>query len=66
MAENQGVQLSQLTLGDLQGLSDLFESDVMDVFNVTTSLASRAVVGGTAPRALAEQLAAAEKLLNLE
>jgi argininosuccinate lyase len=39
---------------------------VVDIFEVTTSLASRAVVGGTAPRALAEQVAAAEKFLNLE
>jgi len=66
LAENKGVLLSQLTLGDLQGLSDLFESDVVDIFEVTTSLASRAVVGGTAPKALAEQVAAAEKFLNLE
>jgi argininosuccinate lyase len=66
MAENQGRQLSQLTLGDLQGLSDLFESDVVAVFDVTKSLASRDAVGGTGPRALAEQLLAAEKFLNLE
>jgi argininosuccinate lyase len=65
MAEERGVLLSQLTLDDLQGLSDLFERDVAAVFDVATSLASRAVAGGTAPEALAEQLAAAEKFLNL-
>ncbi len=65
MAEERGVLLSQLTSDDLQGLSDLFERDVDAIFDVAASLASRAVAGGTSPTALAEQLAAAERFLNL-
>jgi argininosuccinate lyase len=65
LAEEKGVPLPALTLIELRQFSDLFDQDVLDVFDVKRSLASRAATGGTAPSALAAQLEAAERLINL-
>jgi len=62
-AENQGVEITDLTLADLQGISDLFGDDVTAVFNFQSSLNSRDVPGGTSERALQAQLEAAREVL---
>ncbi len=64
-AEQQGIPLSGITLDELRQLSEMFEHDALALFDVRRSLASRTMTGGTAPEALASQLAAAEKLINL-
>jgi argininosuccinate lyase len=63
LAEEKGVALTELTVDELQSISDRFGGDVVEVFDIQASLASRAVIGGTAPEALQEQIAAAEEML---
>jgi argininosuccinate lyase len=60
MAEQEGAALDALTPAQLQMIDARFEADVSAVFDVTNSLNSRAVTGGTAAEALERQLAAAE------
>ncbi len=60
LAEQENVALDELTLAQLQTISDRFDEDVTAVFDVAHSLNSRAVIGGTAAEALERQLAAAE------
>jgi argininosuccinate lyase len=64
LAEQQGMALSELTLAQLQTLDQRFKEDVRAVFDVAHSLNSRAVTGGTAAEALADQLQAAETILG--
>lgn len=63
LAETKGVTLVDLTLAELQGISDVFGEDVTAVFNITTSLAQRNVQGGTSPEALHTQLTKAKTYL---
>ena len=65
LAENAGVPLTALTLADLQTVSAHFDETATAVFNITTSLGSRTVTGGTAPESLQAQLAAARSHLSL-
>ena len=57
--------LSKLTLAEYKKFSPLFEDDVFSI-TVKSSLAARDVVGGTAPRRVAEALAAAKKALGVK
>jgi argininosuccinate lyase len=61
VAEERQLPLSELELADLHAISEHFGPDTHTVFDVTQSLARRAVVGGTAPEALRQQLAAARR-----
>jgi argininosuccinate lyase len=63
-AENRGVDITALTLADLQGISDLFGDDVTAVFNFQASLNSRDVPGGTSEKALQQQLQKARKCFD--
>lgn len=63
LAENRGVPLTALTVTDLQSVSEKFGAEATAVLNVTTSLSSRSVPGGTAPQALQAQLEAAQAAL---
>jgi argininosuccinate lyase len=63
LAEQEGVALSDLTLAQLRTLDHRFQEDVTAVFDVTHSLNSRTVKGGTAAAALKEQLEAAERVM---
>ncbi len=65
LAEQKKIRLTDLSLADLQNISSQFGEDVESVFEITTSLANRAVIGGTAPGALLAQLAAAKTEINL-
>ncbi|WP_028536661.1 argininosuccinate lyase [Paludibacterium yongneupense] len=56
-AEGQGVDLSDLTLGTLQGFCPLIGGDVYTVLTPEGSLAQRDHVGGTAPAQVRTQIA---------
>ena len=62
-AEEQGKSLTDLTLLELQAISPLFDEDIEQVLRVETALGQRAAIGGTAPEALEEQLAAAREFI---
>ncbi len=64
LAEERGVALTALSAADLQSISQHFGKDAADVLDIQRSLASRAVTGGTAPTALAQQLQAAKSYLT--
>jgi argininosuccinate lyase len=64
LAETKDVVLTDLTLADLQSVSDWFDEGATAVFNVQTVLANRAVTGGVAPSALETQLQMAQQTLQ--
>lgn len=64
MAAQNGVPLSALTVAELQTISPLFGDDVRTVFDFGASVARRANIGGTAPSAVREQIAAAQSWLD--
>ena len=59
-----GVRLDQLPLAELQAIHPAFQADVTAVFNFEASVARRSVAGGTAPKAVQEQLEQAKRLLG--
>jgi len=63
LAESRALQISELPLADLQSISAHFEANVSAVFDFESSLASRGQRGGTSPKALREQLAAAREAI---
>ena len=64
LAEEKGVLLTDLTAADFQAISQEMGEEVTAVFDFTASLASRQMVGGTAPAALQTQLQAAQALMQ--
>ena len=62
-AIEKGVELEELSLDDLRGLSNEIETDVFESLTLEQTLATKSQVGGTAPTRVAEALAAARKLL---
>ena len=58
------ISLSQLPLAMLLECNPLFGEDVYDVFDFEESVRSRSSVGGTAPAAVALQLAEAKSLIT--
>ncbi|MPZ24293.1 MAG: argininosuccinate lyase [Dehalococcoidia bacterium] len=65
LAEQRGVSLSALDPADLRKASALFDDGVSTI-SVATSLASRDVPGGTAPRRVNEALGAARARLEAD
>lgn len=63
LAAEKGVQLSQLSLTDLQNLSQLFSEDVSKIFDFLASASARKAPGGTAPEAVRQQIEAAKALI---
>ncbi len=61
LAEDRGVSLEELPLGDMQGLEPRITEGVLSVLSVENSVASRRSFGGTAPENVA---AAAQKWLK--
>ena len=59
----RGRELADLPLEELRALSPLIGRDVYPVLTVNASLRARAVIGGTAPEAVRQQLAHAKALL---
>jgi argininosuccinate lyase len=63
LAADEHLRLSQVPLGRLRALSPLFAEDVTGVFDFERAVARRRAPGGTAPEAVAEQIAAAQAWL---
>ena len=61
--EQRGIELQDLSDGDLAAISPHLTPAVREVLSVEGSLASRDAVGGTAPVRVAEQLEAARQTL---
>ncbi len=59
-AARQQAALSALPLETLKGFSDLFDAEVIKVFDFDAAVARRKAVGGTAPEAVLEQIKAAK------
>jgi len=57
-----GASLEKLPLEELTGFSPLFAQDVFETLSVEASLRARSVTGGTAPGAVARELALAKSL----
>ncbi len=64
LAEEEEVALDELSLTQLQSVSELFGEDVSAVLRVESALAQRDVAGGTAPSAVQAQLAQAQQALE--
>ncbi|MEJ2046770.1 MAG: argininosuccinate lyase, partial [Dehalococcoidia bacterium] len=62
-AMTKGKSLAELSLSEYQEFSRLFEKDVYAI-TVESSLAARDITGGTAPKRVAQALAAARKVLE--
>ena len=62
-AQEQGKSFSQLPLGEYKKFSPLFGEDVYAI-TIESSIASRDVFGGTAPRQVEQALAAARRRLS--
>jgi argininosuccinate lyase len=62
-AIEDGVELGELPLDDLQALSSKVDRDVFECLTLKQTLATKSQVGGTAPEQVAEALASARKLL---
>ena len=60
----QGCDLADLSLADLQKFSDMIADDVYQVLTLEGSLASRNHIGGTAPTQVKQAIQVARKLLN--
>jgi len=57
IAEGRGVDLPDLSLGDMQSVHGQITQDVFNVLGVHNSVASRQSYGGTAPREVRAQIA---------
>jgi argininosuccinate lyase len=64
LAEQRGVRLDELEIGDWRSISSHFDEGIQQVFDFEQSVASRDVVGGTSPRAVKEQIRAAGQWLR--
>ncbi|HEX7588296.1 MAG TPA: argininosuccinate lyase [Anaerolineae bacterium] len=65
LAESRGVSLSELPTEEYAALAPEFGADVKQVFHFAQSVAAREVSGGTGPKAVREQIAAAKKIINM-
>ncbi len=64
LGEVRNIPITDLSLEDLQEISDLFEEDVIEAFSVKGALAARNATGGTAPEAVKKQIVEARKALS--
>ena len=56
MAESSGRQISELSIPELQGLSDKFGDDVKEVFDFEKSVERRDAIGGTSFKMVERQV----------
>ena len=63
--ESQRVQLHDLPLEKYLEFSEVFESDVLDI-SIDSSIAARAIPGGTAPKRVQQALSDAKMALGLK
>jgi len=62
-AIEKGVELGELPLDDLRGLSNKIENDVFECLTLEQTLRTKAQVGGTAPDQVAQAVASARRSL---
>lgn len=63
-AESRGAPISELPLEFLQQQHDAFDVDVKEVFDLESAVRRRAVIGGTAPKSVLDQIQRAVQLLG--
>ncbi len=63
LANQNGVSMSALSIDDYRKLSNLFDDDVLDVFDFSKSVMKRVAIGGTAPEAIKQQIELAKLTL---
>ncbi len=63
-AIEQGKDLSECTLVEMQGFDSRIEADVFDVLSLEGSVNARSIVGGTAPDQVYLQVEAGRKLIS--
>ena len=66
LADEQGVALDGLSIGDLKAIDERIDERVFDALSVAASVAARASYGGTAPQRVRQQVAAAKQRLGME
>ena len=66
LAESRGIALDRLPLEDLKAIDARIDESVYAALSVDASVAARASYGGTAPSRVAEQVAAARRVLGME
>jgi argininosuccinate lyase len=64
LAEDKGIGLTELQMGELQSITPEFDEEVAKIFDIERSLAARSATGGTGPEALLTQLAAAQAVVQ--
>ncbi|MFK7863565.1 MAG: argininosuccinate lyase [Pseudohongiellaceae bacterium] len=64
MGIEQGVDLAELSLSQLQSFSELIEQDVYEILTLEGSIAARDHHGGTAPKQVLKAIAAARSKLD--
>lgn len=64
LAEGLGVRMDQLSLMQIQGVDQRFETDVMDVFDYEKCVELRSAKGGTSRSAVLEQIVELKKALK--
>lgn len=62
--EKQGKAISDLSIGELQGYSDIFESDVYDAVSLSTCVNARCIPGGPAPQMVSLHIQKAKDFLS--
>jgi argininosuccinate lyase len=62
-AIERGVELGELSLDELRTFSSEIDNDVFDALTLEKTLATKSIIGGTAPERVAEALRAARELL---
>jgi argininosuccinate lyase len=62
-AIERGAELGELSLDELRSFSSAIESDVFAALSLDRTLATKSLIGGTAPQRVAEALAAARESL---
>ncbi len=65
LCQKRDIELTELSLAELQQFSDMIEADVFDVLSVEGSVDSRISAGGTAGVRVAEALERAEQQLGI-
>ncbi len=61
---NKRITLDELPLEEYKALSDKFDGDIYDEIDVLTCVKKRKIIGGCAPKAVAEHIVKAKKFLT--
>ena len=64
LASKSNRKLSQITIQEYRSIHNIFDNDIYDVFNFEQSVAIRKTPGGTAPRAVQEQIIHAKEWIK--